>query len=486
MNRNAERLFGEYREDLRDRTIWESFPELVGTVFESECRRAVREGHEVSFELHWLRSDLWLTVHGYPHRSGLALYLQDISRLVAANDKLRVAAKMEAIGRLTGGIAHDFNNMLTVILGNIEGLEDEPTDSADTRETLAAIRRAAENAARLTHQLLAFARRQPLSPEDVDVGRLVVGLDGLLKRTLGEVISLEIHCPTSLWLAHVDPDQLDNAIVNLAINARDAMPAGGRLTIEAANLSVRKPEADPFGEIKPGNYVVISVSDTGRGIPKELLGNVFEPFFSTKPHGRGTGLGLSMVYGFINQSGGHAKITSEVGRGTTVRLYLPSSGESRGELPEPAGARAPRAPDPSVPGGNEAVLVVEDDAMVRETTRKMLAELGYCVSVAGDGPEALGQIDRGLIPDLLLTDVLLPGGLDGLRLAEQVLQRRPGVRVLYMSGYVENAEGYRGQLDPQTNLQLPSKPFARAALAIRVRARLDQDRDRPGQNISAA
>jgi PAS domain S-box-containing protein len=483
-NRNAERLFGEYHEDLRDHTIWERFPELVGTVFEAECRRAVREQHEVSFELHWLRSDLWLTVHAFPHRSGLAVYLQDISRLVAANDKLRTAAKMEAIGRLTGGIAHDFNNMLTVILGNIEALEYEPTDDPDTREIYAAIKRAANNAAKLTHQLLAFARRQPLSPEDVDVGRRVVGLDGLLKRTLGEVIALEIHCPVSLWLAHVDPDQLDNAIVNLAINARDAMPAGGRLTIEAANLSMRKAEEDPYGEIKPGNYVVISVSDTGRGIPKELLGNVFEPFFSTKPHGRGTGLGLAMVYGFVNQSGGHAKITSEVGRGTTVRLYLPSSGEGRAELYEPAAPRAVRALEPGSPGGNETLLVVEDDPMVRETTRKMLADLGYRVTTAGDGPEALSLLERGLAPDLLLTDVLLPGGLDGLRLAEQVLQRRPGTRVLYMSGYVENVDAYQGQLDPQTNL-LP-KPFARAALAIRVRARLDQDRDRPGQNISAA
>jgi len=484
LNRNTERLFGEYCEDLRDRTIWEIFPELKGSVFENECRRAVREGHEVSFELHWMRSDLWLTVHAFPRPSGLAVYLQDISRLVAANDKLRVAAKMEAIGRLTGGIAHDFNNMLTVILGNIEALEEEPPDSGETRETYAAIRRAAENASKLTRQLLAFARRQPLSPEDVDVARLVVGLDGLLKRTLGEVITLEIRCPPSLWLAHVDPDQLDNAIVNLAINARDAMAEGGRLTIEAANLSMRKPEADPFGEIRPGNYVVISVSDTGCGIPKELLGNVFEPFFSTKPHGRGTGLGLSMVYGFVNQSGGHAKITSEVGRGTTVRLYLPSSGEGRRDPNEPPGGKTPRADEPGTPGGSEAILVVEDDAMVRETARGMLAGLGYRVSVAADGPAALSLIDGGLDPDLLLTDVLLPNGLDGLRLAEQITQRRPGARVLYMSGYVENVDAYQGQLDQQTNLLI--KPFTRAGLATRVRARLDQVRQRPGRNSSAA
>jgi PAS domain S-box-containing protein len=484
LNRNTERLFGEYREDLRNRTIWEIFPELKGSVFETECRRAVREGHEVSFELHWMRSDLWLTVHGFPRPSGLAVYLQDISRLVAANDKLRVAAKMEAIGRLTGGIAHDFNNMLTVILGNIEALEEAPPDSGETRETYAAIRRAGENAAKLTRQLLAFARRQPLSPEDIDVTRLVVGLDGLLKRTLGEVIRLEIRCPPVLWLAHVDPDQLENAIVNLAINARDAMPEGGRLTIEAANLSIRKPEADPFGEIKPGNYVVISVSDTGKGIPKELLGNVFEPFFSTKPHGRGTGLGLSMVYGFVNQSGGHAKITSEVGRGTTVRLYLPSPGEARSDPNEPPGGKTARAAEPGMPGGSEAVLVVEDDAMVRETARGMLAGLGYRVSVAADGREALGLIDGGLELDLLLTDVLLPNGLDGLRLAEQVTQRRPGAKVLYMSGYVENVDAYQGQLDPQTNLLV--KPFTRAGLAARVRARLDQGRQRPGQSSSAA
>jgi signal transduction histidine kinase/PAS domain-containing protein len=509
-NRNADALFGEYPEDFRNRPIWDMFPELAGSEFDSECRRAVREQHAVAFSLHWMRGDKWLLVRAFPRPAGpskplevrgqinprqdcaawtspnqmlsqaaqpcLAVYMQDISRQVAADENLRQAAKMEAIGRLTGGIAHDFNNLLTVILGNTEILELDLPEHGELREVHDQIKRAAQNAAELTHQLLAFGRRQPLSPSDVDVGRLTVGLDGLLRRTLGPQITVEIKCLPVLWQARVDSTQLENAIINLALNARDAMPSGGRLTIETANLTLRRPEIDALGEIRAGKYVVISVSDTGTGIPRDVLGKVFEPFFSTKPPGHGTGLGLSMIYGFVTQSGGHARISSEVGRGTTVRLYLPSAGQrdGAGAQDKLAAAGQARPAAPSLPGGPERILVVEDAEMVRDYAQSVLAGLGYSVSVAADGAQALALLDGGLQPDLLLTDILLPNGMDGLAVAEQVKLRRPGIPVLYMSGYVENVGAAQQHLDPQTNLLL--KPFRRVALAAMVRARLDRGR----------
>ena len=473
-NRNADKLFGEYAEDIRGRSIWDVFPELEGTAFDTECRRALAGHHAAEFEMKWLRTETWLMVHVHPRGAGLVVYMQDISRQVATDDKLRQAAKMEAIGRLTGGIAHDFNNLLTVILGNIEMLDFELPETGEAREMHDQVRRAAQSAAELTHQLLAFARRQPLSPSEVDVSRLVVGLDGLLRRTLGAAVSLDIRCAPSLWRARVDPTQLENAIVNLAINARDAIPSGrvGKLAIDAANIVIRKPDVDQFGELRPGNYVVVSVSDNGSGIPRELLGKVFEPFFTTKPAGRGTGLGLAMVYGYVTQSGGHVRIVSDEGRGTTVRLYLPGLGEQRGE-PAPAPPVATRAVEEAPPpqANGERILVVEDSDMVRGYTHNVLSSLGYEVISAADGGEALGLLERGLRPDLLLTDVLLPNGMDGLAVAEQVLRRVPGLPVVYMSGYVENIDIHKSKLDPQTNLLL--KPFRRASLAAMVRARLD-------------
>ena len=474
-NRNADKLFGEYAEDIRGRSIWDVFPELEGTIFDIECRRALAGQHAADFEMKWLRTETWLMVNVHPRANGLVVYLQDISRQVATDDKLRQVAKMEAIGRLTGGIAHDFNNLLTVILGNIEMLDADIPESGEAREMHDQIRRAAQMAADLTHQLLAFARRQPLAPSEVDVGRLVVGLDGLLRRTLGAAVSLDIRCSPSLWHARVDPTQLENAIVNLAINARDAIPAGriGRLGIEATNIAIRKPDIDQWGELRPGNYVVVSVSDNGSGIPRDLIGKVFEPFFTTKPVGRGTGLGLAMVYGFVTQSGGHVRIVSDEGRGTTVRLYLPALAEARGEAPALPAAPQQRAPEePTAPEARgERILVVEDSDMVRGYTRNVLAGLGYDVISAADGGEALALIERGMRPDLLLTDVLLPGGMDGLQVAEQVLRRLPGLPVIYMSGYVENIDLTKSRLEPQVNLLL--KPFRRAALASIVRARLD-------------
>jgi PAS domain S-box-containing protein len=478
-NRNADKLLGEYAEDIRGRVIWDVFPELEGTTFESECRRAVQERHAAEFELKWLRTEAWLMVHAHPRADGIVVYLQDIGRQGVFDEKLRQIAMMEAIGRLTGNIAHDFNNLLTVILGNSEMLDSELPETGEVREMHDQIKRAAQNAAALTHQLLAFARRQPLSPQEIDVGRLIVGLDGFLRSALGSSVQLEIRAAPSLWHARVDKQQLESAILNLAINARDALPPGrgGRLLIEAANLANRKSEVDQFGELKPGNYVVISVTDNGTGIARDIIGKVFEPFFTTKPAGRGTGLGLSMVYGFAQQSGGHARIVSDEGRGTTVRIYLPALGEARadGVAIAPPVARL-ASPVPSASGKTEKILIVEDAEMVRSHARSVLSGLGYDVTTAAEGAEALALLDKGLRPDLLLTDILLPNGMDGLAVAEQVLRRFPDLPVLYMSGYVENIDLQKSRLDPQTNLLL--KPFRRASLAAMVRARLDSVRIR--------
>ena len=484
-NRNADRLFGEYAEDVRGRSIWEVFPELEGGLFESECHRVVTARLASEFEIKWLRTETWLMVHVHPRADGIVVYLQDISRQVATDDRLREAAKMEAIGRLTGGIAHDFNNLLTVILGNVEMLDFELPENGEVREMHEQIRKAALSAAERTHQMLAFARRQPLSPREVDVGRLVAGLDGMLRRAMGTDSALEVVCPASLWNVRVDPVQLESAIVSLAQNARDAIPPGrgGRLVVECANITIRKTESDRFGELRPGNYVVISLSDNGVGIPRDVLGKVFEPFFSTKAGGHGTGLGLAMVYGFVTQSGGHVRLVSEEGRGATVRLYLPALGEpSRPDIvvhadnTDHAGVREPVGGMARAPG--ERILVVEDSDMVRSYARSVLAGLGYEVTCVSDGAAAVARIDAGERPDLLLTDVLLADGMDGIKVAEQVLWRLPGLPVIYMSGYVEDIDIAKLNLDSQVNLLL--KPFRRAELARMVRARLDgAGSDRP-------
>jgi PAS domain S-box-containing protein len=471
-NRNADRLFGEYAEDVRGRSIWEVFPELAGGLFEGECHRVVSTRLASQFEIKWLRTETWQMVHVYPRARGLVVYLQDISRQVATDDRLREAAKMEAIGRLTGGIAHDFNNLLTVILGNVEMLDIELPENGDVREMHEQIRKAALSAAERTHQMLAFARRQPLSPREVDVARLVEGLEGLLRRTMGPDSRVAITCPRALWPVRVDPVQLESAIVSLAQNARDAIPTGrgGELQVECANITIRKTESDRFGDLRPGNYVVISLSDDGVGISRDVLGKVFEPFFTTKPGGQGTGLGLAMVYGFATQSGGLVRLISEEGRGATARLYLPAVAEIRAESPA-AVEREPAEPASRATG--ERILVVEDSDMVRSYARNVLVSLGYNVTSVSDGAQAVALIEAGERPDLLLTDVLLADGMNGIAVAEQVLWRIPGLPVIYMSGFVEDLDLDKLKLDSQINLLL--KPFRSAELARMVRGRLDGD-----------
>jgi signal transduction histidine kinase len=394
--------------------------------------------------------------------------------LGSLNARLQQSQRLQAIGQLTGGVAHDFNNLLTVVLGNAELLAEQ-TQGAQ-RELAEMIVQAAGRGAELTQQLLAFARKQALDPRPTDVNQLVAGLDPMLRRTLGEHIEIESVRGAGLWPAMVDPGQLENALLNLCLNARDAMAEGGRLTIETANASLDRAYADRFPDVTPGQYVMIAVSDTGHGIAPEHLDKVFEPFFTTKEKGKGTGLGLAMVYGFIKQSAGHLNIYSEPGQGTTLKLYLPRAAKAEPRGPGGAGV-AGEASDstattaaPVLRGGRETVLVVEDDALVRRYACNELASLGYRVLDADSGARALAVLRERDDVDLLFTDIVMPGGLSGRDLADEALVLRPRLRVLYTSGYSENAIVHHGRLDPGVNLL--AKPYRRAELARAVREAL--------------
>ncbi len=391
----------------------------------------------------------------------LARMLQDRQ----VREALAHSQRLQAVGQLTGSIAHDFNNLLTVILGNAETLYDIYRDSDEnTAEMAGMINSAANRGAELTQRLLAFARRQPLEPRPVDINRLIEDMRGLLNRTLGEHVELELKFDSGLWPAMVDPSQLETALLNLIVNARDAMPSGGWLTLETANVQLDAGYARTRPELRPGDYVLIAVSDTGTGIPRQVLQRVFEPFFTTKEPGRGTGLGLSMVHGFINQSNGHVAIYSEPEEGTTIRLYLPRSD---------AAEKISHAPESEpVPFGEARVLLVEDDAMVRQFTLDQLKSLGYSVQTAANGSEARAILESEAHIDLLLTDMIMPGGISGHDLANLAVELRPGLKVLYMSGYTENAIVHHGRLDPGVNLL--SKPFRRADLARKVREALEE------------
>jgi PAS domain S-box-containing protein len=398
---------------------------------------------------------------------GFAKITRDLTERRAAEERLSQAQKLEAVGHLTGGIAHDFNNLLTVICGNIDALlrrlPERP--EVDLERFAKSALRGAERAAGLTHRLLAFSRRQPLEPKVVSVNALISGMSEMLRRTLGESIAIEIVIAAGAWPVFVDANQLENAVLNLAINARDAMPEGGKLTIESANVYLDDDYAAQ-AEVPAGQYVGIFVSDTGIGMAPDIAAKAFEPFFTTKEAGYGTGLGLSQVFGFIKQSNGHVKIYSELGGGTTVKLYLPryfGSG-GPGEIQE--------ASHPIQRGAaGETILVVDDDPDVRSFTVEMLRELGYVVVDAPDGASGLRLIDRCPDINLLLTDVGLPGGMNGKQLADEARHRKLGLKVLFTSGYARNAIVHHGRLDP--GVELLSKPYSIATLAARIRRILD-------------
>jgi len=387
-----------------------------------------------------------------------------------AEDMLRHTQKLESIGQLTGGVAHDFNNLLTIISGNLEIAERGLRTWGDAgRERLGrAIANAAngaQRAATLTQRLLAFARRQPLDPRQINVNQLLGGMSDFFRRTLGEDIDLEIVGGAGLWPVEVDPSQMEAAILNLVVNAKDAMAAGGKLTIETANSFIDESYARRNADISVGQYVQIAVSDTGAGMARAIQDRAFEPFFTTKEPGQGTGLGLSQVYGFVKQSGGHVKIYSEPGEGTTIKIYLP-----RGHVQESAVADA-EAP---VLGsrGSETILVVEDEAEVRSYLLETLSDLDYQVHAASDGAAALALFDSGAVRvDLLLTDVVMPG-MNGRQLADELRKRQPGLKVLFMTGYSRNAIVHQGRLD--SGVALLQKPLTQAMLAAKIRDVLDR------------
>jgi PAS domain S-box-containing protein len=389
----------------------------------------------------------------------------DITELKAREQALIQAQKMEAVGQLTGGVAHDFNNLLTIILGNTELLEMnlEGLDP-ELRRQVELIRNAANRGSELTQRLLAFSRRQPLQPRPVDMARFLSDLGALLKRTLGERITLRTFAPAQVWQPVADQGQLANAMINLAVNARDAMPSGGELRIEAENLP--REQAEHCGmALAPGDYVALKVIDAGTGMAPEVARRAFDPFFTTKDVGKGSGLGLSMVYGFTQQSGGQVKLDSEPGRGSTVVLYLPRALAPDTVKSEPATA-------PGQPTGSENILVVEDDPGVREFAVRYLRGLGYRVTAAETGLQALALLDQDPAPDLLFSDVILPGNMTGEELAEKVRLRMPSIKVLFTSGYTSDHLMRDGRL-PE-GVHLLDKPYKSHQLAAMVRRVLDQ------------
>ena len=391
--------------------------------------------------------------------------VQDITERKTTEEQLRQSQKMETIGHLTGGVAHDFNNLLMVVMGNLDLLLDRLRQDPDTAGIVNAAISAAERGAALTRQLLAYARRQPLAPSELDVNAAIQNISGLLRRTLGEQIQIETILGGGLWHALADATQVENAIINLAINARDAMPAGGKLTLETANASFDDAYAGLNDDVAPGQYVMIAVTDTGTGMPANVVARAFEPFFTTKPVGRGTGLGLSMVYGFAKQSGGHAKIYSELGHGTTVKLYLPRASGV-------AAAQTASSETATQNSNNETILVVEDDELVRATVERMLKELNYKILMAQTAEAALPILESDAQIDLLFTDVGLPGKMGGKALAERAEALRPGLPVLYSSGYTQNSIIHQGRLD--ADVELLSKPYKKADLARRLRTVLNK------------
>jgi signal transduction histidine kinase len=380
--------------------------------------------------------------------------------------KLAQSQKMETLGQLAGGIAHDFNNIIATIKGGINLLKRRvPMGNPDAQRFMEGIELSADRAAALTQRLLSFARRQPLAPEPVEPNRIVANMSELLQRTLGEKAAIETVLAAGLWWISIDANQLENAILNLAVNARDAMPDGGKLTIETANVFLDEPYAASREEVKPGQYAMIAVSDTGTGMSPATVRNAFEPFFTTKPVGKGTGLGLSQVYGFVKQSSGHIQIYSEVGKGTTVKLYLPRL-LIEGTNPLPRVSHPMEGPPTRALDG-QCILLVEDDEHVLMFTAEMLSEMGYRVLTAPDGPSALRILDTERNIQLLFTDVGLPNDMTGRQLADECCRRRPELKVLFMTGYARNAIVHHGRLDPGVELIL--KPFTQADLAQKIR-----------------
>ena len=447
--------------------LWQRFPALDGSAFASRLQDAAQQGVATEFTALFPPLDSWLEVRCYPTGGGLAVICHDVTAQRETAERQRQSQRLEALGQLTGGLAHDMNNLLTVVLGNFEMLAlsaEERGEAGEADHELAESGlRAGGNARQLMRRLLAFSRRQPLSPQMIDVAALLGGLEPLLRRSVGERVAIGIRLPDGLWPVLADPAELENALINLAVNARDAMPTGGTLTVEAGNVMIDRVYAVIAGMERTGDYVMISVIDNGTGMTHDVADKAFDPFFTTKSPGKGTGLGLSMVYGFAKQSSGHVMIDSERGAGTIVRLYLPRGSAG----PKPAAAEAEAE---EVRGGSESILLVEDNDLVRSHADAVLRGLGYRVDAAADGREALRLLEAGTRPDLLLTDLVLPGGLSGRQVADAAARLVPGLRVLFTTGYPGNVLREGGAAMP--GHALIRKPFGRRELAASVRRQL--------------
>ncbi len=415
----------------------------------------------------------WISWVGVPEEGMVYCAGRDITEekaaeaeLAAAQEALRQSQKMEAVGQLTGGLAHDFNNLLSGVSGSLELIERRIAEGryADLERLIDGALGSTRRAAALTQRLLAFSRRQMLDPRPVDVNALIGGVDDMIRRTLGPGVAMDVVPAEGLWLTEVDVSQLENALLNLSINARDAMPDGGRMTIETANGSLDAREAKAR-ELPPGEYVVLSVADTGSGMTADVIERAFDPFFTTKPTGQGTGLGLSMIHGFARQSGGQIRIQSEPGVGTTMTLYLPRYAGELDEAETPAPGAAPDA------GRGETVLVIDDEPIVRMLILEVLEEAGYACLEADDGPAGLAILEAQPHIDLLITDVGLPGGMNGRQVADAARTANPDLKVLFVTGYAENAAVREGRLEP--GMEVITKPFALAALAAKVREMIE-------------
>jgi PAS domain S-box-containing protein len=477
-NSQAETIFGWPREQA----LGKSFIDLVmaesdGNRLKEAAGRFLRSGND---QIQGRRREIVaqrrggkefkaeMSVTALRTRDGFVFngFFRDLTDKIAAEERIRQSEKMEAVGQLTGGIAHDFNNILTVITGTIEILADAVADEPQLAAITRMIDEAAARGADLTQHLLAFARKQPLRPRETDVNTLIIETTKLLRPTLGEHIEIESVFADETCLATVDPNQLATAMLNLAINARDAMSEGGKLTLETGSAYLDENYASLHAGVQPGRYILIAVSDTGTGIPAGILDKVFDPFFTSKGPGKGTGLGLSMVYGFVKQSAGHIKIYSEEGHGTTIKIYLPPG--TGGSLVSEGVAA------PAIQGGHEKIFVVEDDRLVRDYVLTQLHSLGYATLDAANGAEAVAIVEGGHAFDLLFTDVIMPGAMNGRQLADEIARRRPGLKVLFTSGYTENAIIHHGRLD--SGVLLLAKPYRKSDLAAMIRKALEGNR----------
>jgi PAS domain S-box-containing protein len=468
---SIERLLGYGPDELVGQTAFVVHPEDLPEVADAFGRGLQNPGTTQSVTFRFRHKDgSWRSLESVgmnllhdPNVAGVIVNSRDVTERTEAEERLRQAQKMEAIGQLTGGVAHDFNNLLGIIMGNLELMKEDAELRGETVKLIEQALSATERGANLTQQLLAYSRKQALQPRPVNVGRMVADLITLLRRTLGENRQITLTGEENLWLCDVDPAQMENALLNMAINARDATPQGGKLSFTTANVRFDDENATGHEKIAPGQYVRVSIADDGVGMSKDVQAHVFEPFFTTKEVGKGTGLGLAMAYGFARQSGGHITFESEIGKGTTFHIFLPRSQQVEDPIDRDTGSESPLTQD-------EKILVVEDDGDLRALVVTLLGGLGYEVQQAGDGQAALGLLGADTPIDLLFTDVVLPGGIGGYQLAEQARALRPGLKVLYMSGYSEDAVAEPSTLDAD---RLVQKPFRKAEIARAVRETLE-------------